>query len=176
MSYSQQGEASNSAPAPSAAEVYDTTRFGELYYGSRQPRVHDLCLAATFLIQIFERAGIPFAFLGGWAMYMRGSPRQTQDVDIAVGTTMENLTTLLLQCSRQGDLAQQRINSLTNSNPRLSVPLTHGQTSIQIFIHTGGQFDTGYDAYAVSADIVISGMSSLSYKAEGYQIIYMPTC
>ncbi|PMD31529.1 hypothetical protein L207DRAFT_591481 [Hyaloscypha variabilis F] len=136
MSYSQQGEASNSTPAPSAAEVYDTTRFGELYYGSRQPRVHDLCLAATFLIQIFERAGIPFAFLGGWAMYMRGSPRQTQDVDIAVGTTMENLTTLLLQ---------------------LSVPLTHGQTSIQIFIHTGGQFDTGYDAYAVSTDIVIGG-------------------
>jgi hypothetical protein len=100
MSYSQQGEASNSTPAPSAAEVYDTTRFGELYYGSREPQVNDLCLAARFLIQIFENE-FPFAFLGGWAMYMRGSPRQTQDVDIVVGTTMERLKALLLQCSRQ---------------------------------------------------------------------------
>ncbi|KAH8745934.1 hypothetical protein BGZ57DRAFT_836685 [Hyaloscypha finlandica] len=138
MSYSQEGEASNSTPAPQA-EVYDTTRFGELYYGSREPQINELGLAARFLIQVFEYYRIPFAFFGGWAMYMRGSPRQTQDVDIAVGTTMEYLKAILLQCSR------------------LSVPAIHGQTSIQIFVHTGGQFDTGYRAYAVSADIIING-------------------
>lgn len=53
------------------------------------------------------------------------------------------------------------------------MPAIHGQTSIEIFVHTGGQFDTGYRAYAVSADIIINGMSSLSYKAEGYQSIYL---
>jgi hypothetical protein len=99
MSYSQEGEASNSTPAPQA-EVYDTTRFGELYYGSRQPEINELGLAARFMIQVFEHYRIPFAFLGGWAMYMRGSRRQTQDVDIAVGTTMEYLKAILLQCSR----------------------------------------------------------------------------
>jgi hypothetical protein len=99
MSSSQQGEASTSTPAP-LAEVYDTTRFGELYYGSRAPETNDLCLAARFMIQIFEYYRIPFAFLGGWAMYVRGSPRRTQDVDIAVGTTMEYLKAILLQISR----------------------------------------------------------------------------
>jgi hypothetical protein len=99
MSSSQQGEASTSTPAP-LAEVYDTTRFGELYYGSRAPEINDLCLAARFMIQIFEYYRIPFAFLGGWAMYVRGSPRRTQDVDIAVGTTVEYLKAILLQISR----------------------------------------------------------------------------
>ena len=100
MSDSQEGEASNAALPAQQAEVYDTTRFGELYYGSREPQINELGLAARFMIQVFEYYRIPFAFFGGWAMYMRGSPRQTQDVDIAVGTTMEYLKAILLQCSR----------------------------------------------------------------------------
>jgi len=82
------------------AEIYDTDRFGELYYASRQLTQNHLFLAAVHLAQICQSANIVYAFLGGWTVRLRGGSRETQDVDITVGTTMELFKKALLQMPR----------------------------------------------------------------------------
>jgi hypothetical protein len=88
---------SSTAAAPVAsAEIYDTDRFGELYYGSREPDPRNLGLAARFMISLFRRHDITFALLGGWAIFLRGGTRSTEDVDFTVATTMDHLKEAML--------------------------------------------------------------------------------
>ncbi|PQK17448.1 hypothetical protein BB8028_0007g06430 [Beauveria bassiana] len=116
------------ASSPPTAEVYNTTRFEELYEGSLSPAMENLALASLFLLRLFQRHKIPSAFLGGWAVYLRGGPRMTQDVDIAVATSMSRLKT------------------------------NHGQTCIQIFVHTGMPRDQeSATPSTVSVDVIIQG-------------------
>lgn len=82
------------------AEVYDTTRFGELYYASRTPATTKLALAAKYVTEVFAYYQTPYAIIGGWAIFLRGSRRDTQDVDITVGVTMEHLKQILLADAR----------------------------------------------------------------------------
>lgn len=87
----------------SAAEVYDTNRFSDLYHASRRPSPQHLGLAARFLIALFGSHSVFYAFLGGWAVYLRGGGRRTEDVDVSVATSMESLTAILLleeRCDR----------------------------------------------------------------------------
>ncbi|RMJ09166.1 hypothetical protein CDV36_011223 [Fusarium kuroshium] len=124
------------------AEIYDTDRFGELYYASREPSRQNLALGARYLNDLFAFYQVPFAFLGGWAVYLRGGQRRTQDVDIAVATTMENLKAILM------------------TQARVCFPQTHGAACAQIFIHTGGQWDQDFPnsrCLAISADVIITG-------------------
>lgn len=86
----------------SAAEVYDTNRFSDLYHASRRPLPQHLGLAARFLIALFGSHSVFYAFLGGWAVYLRGGGRMTEDVDVSVATSMESLTAILLQEERCG--------------------------------------------------------------------------
>ncbi|CAK7227936.1 hypothetical protein SCUCBS95973_006712 [Sporothrix curviconia] len=125
------------------AEIYDTDRFAELYRVSQDPPLASLGLAARFLVSFFQTNGIAFAFLGGWAVYLRGGWRRTQDVDICVNTTMEHLKSLLLR------------------ERRLCVPQIHGLTCIQVFVHTGVGWDDvhfpGTPYVPISVDIIING-------------------
>ncbi|KAM3522626.1 hypothetical protein NHJ13051_005569 [Beauveria bassiana] len=128
------------ASSPPTAEVYNTTQFEELYKGSLSPAMENLALASRFLLRLFQQHKIPSAFLGGWAVYLRGGPRMTQDVDIAVATSMSRLKTVLL------------------GEERLCFPENHGQTCIQIFVHTGMPWDQGSaNPYTVRADAIIQG-------------------
>ncbi|KGQ03940.1 hypothetical protein BBAD15_g10832 [Beauveria bassiana D1-5] len=128
------------ASSPPTAEVYNTTRFEELYKGSLRPAMENLALASLFLLRLFQRHEIPSAFLGGWAVYLRGGPRMTQDVDIAVATSMSRLKTVLL------------------GEERVCFPENHGQTCIQIFVHTGMSWDQeSATPYTVSVDVIIQG-------------------
>lgn len=81
---------------PGAAEVYDTNRFSQLYQASRRPSPEHLGLAADFLFSLFDRHSIRFAFLGGWAVYLRGGTRRTEDVDLSVDMSMDGLTAILM--------------------------------------------------------------------------------
>lgn len=83
-------------PDVAMAEIYNTDRFAELYYAARNAPMGNVGLAARFLIELFRRNSIAFAFIGGWAIHLRGNTRATEDVDIAVGTNMENLKEILL--------------------------------------------------------------------------------
>lgn len=86
----------SSSTAAASAEIYDTDRSGELYYGSREPDQRNLGLAARFMISLFERHNITFALLGGWAVFLRGNTRTTEDVDFTVATTMDLLKAAML--------------------------------------------------------------------------------
>jgi hypothetical protein len=77
------------------AEVYHTDRFAVLFPESQNPPVEHLGLAGRFLRQLFAAYDIPVAFVGGWAIYLRGSGRQTNDVDITVGCAMPDLMDVL---------------------------------------------------------------------------------
>jgi len=78
------------------AEIYDTDRFGELYHGSRNPPLENLGLAARYMISLFRKHSIPFAILGGWAVYLRSGQRRTEHVDITVACSMEDLRSALM--------------------------------------------------------------------------------
>ncbi|EPS28780.1 hypothetical protein POX_f07858 [Penicillium oxalicum] len=124
------------------AEIYNTDRFAELYYPSNTADLLQLGLAARFIASLLEAHQITYAFIGGWAVYLRGGRRRTQDIDITVATTMDHLKHILI--------AQSRIH----------FPLTHGRTSVQVFIDTGRSVDGEFPHVpdlAVSMDIVISG-------------------
>ena len=146
--------------ASMAAEIYDTDRFAELYYGSRNPPTPNLGLAARYLISLFQRWSIPFAFLGGWAVYLRGGWRQTQDVDVAVACSMEDLKTVMMLEPRYVTATADRDKYPDGGVPSIRIPQIHGTTSIQIFIFTGGRWDSDFanvTEYTVSIDIIING-------------------
>lgn len=82
------------------ADLYDTNRFGELYYASRQPTSNHLFLAAQHLAHVFLNVGVAHAFLGGWTIRLRGGTRDTQDVDVTVETSMGALKRILLRMPR----------------------------------------------------------------------------
>ncbi|KAI9891986.1 MAG: hypothetical protein M1814_002181 [Vezdaea aestivalis] len=121
------------------AEVYDTTRFGELYYASQNPPTDNLGLACKYLIELSSRNQIEIAVHGGWALFLRGGNRNTNDVDLAVHASMEDLIKVLKQ------------------ENRLCIPKRYGKTCLTIFVHTGGTWDNGYVACAVYVDLIIGG-------------------
>jgi hypothetical protein len=82
------------------AEIYDTDRFAELYYPSNSADLLQLGLAARFIASLFEAHQITYAFIGGWAVYLRGGRRRTQDIDITVATSMDHLKQILTAQSR----------------------------------------------------------------------------
>lgn len=82
------------------AEIYDTDRFAELYYPSNTAEIMQLGLAARFITNLFESNQITYAFIGGWAVYLRGASRTTRDIDISVTTSMDHLRQILMAQSR----------------------------------------------------------------------------
>lgn len=138
--------AASSEPSSSStvigAEIYDTDRFGTLYYGSRNPPIANLGLAAAYMISLFRRHKITFAFMGGWAVFLRGGQRSTQDIDLTVAGSMDDVKAIMLQ------------------EQRLCIPQIHGATAIQVFAWTGGSWDPdspNAGQFAVSIDIIIGG-------------------
>lgn len=82
------------------AEIYNTDRFAELYYPSNTAEIMQLGLAGRFIATLFEERQITYAFIGGWAVYLRGGSRTTRDIDISVTCTMDHLREILMAQSR----------------------------------------------------------------------------
>jgi hypothetical protein len=47
------------------------------------------------MVQLLGNHDIPYAIMGGFSLRIRGSPRLTVDVDLAVGATMQQLRAAL---------------------------------------------------------------------------------
>ncbi|KAM3541833.1 hypothetical protein ARSEF1564_005264 [Beauveria bassiana] len=139
------------ASSPPTAEVYNTTRFEELYKGSLSPAMEDLALASLFLLRLFQQHGIPSAFIGGWAVYLRGGPRMTRDVDIAVATSMSRLKTVLLGEASADVIIQGNLGTPANLTDGITqiVPVPAG-THIQQapVLEIVYQFNAKLHAYA----------------------------
>ncbi|KAF2762092.1 hypothetical protein EJ05DRAFT_496964 [Pseudovirgaria hyperparasitica] len=142
------------------AEIYDTDRFAQLYYAEGLT-LDNLALAARFLNTLFFMGDIESAFVGGWALLLRGNTRQTRDIDIAVGTDMPTLKAYLVQ------------------QARVCFPQTHGESTVTIFVQTGKSFDADYPDvvdYPVYVDIIISGyLNTPRPLHEGTEFIFPET-
>ena len=56
--------------------------------------------AAKFVTELLEKSGLEHALMGGYALYVSGSERTTENIDIAVGASMRELWKLVIPESR----------------------------------------------------------------------------
>ena len=56
--------------------------------------------AADFIIGLLERNGVNYAVMGGYALSVAGSERTTDNIDIAVDTSMKELWRMVMPETR----------------------------------------------------------------------------
>lgn len=66
--------------------------------------IHDVCNA-------LEKAKIPYAIVGGYAVALHGALRGTIDIDIVINWTLENLRKVEIGLNQLGLISQLPINS-----------------------------------------------------------------
>ena len=57
--------------------------------------------ARDYIFGLLERHGFQAALMGGYSLFLRGSPRRTIDIDVAVRATMLNLESAVQHEQRQ---------------------------------------------------------------------------
>jgi len=95
-------------PLPQAQQPAGTYTYQEtanLTAQSQSAGPNHLTAAADYITQLFQTEGIPHALMGGFSLQLRGSPRNTFDVDIAVGCDMGQLIAVLSSQDRYIDLS-----------------------------------------------------------------------
>ena len=75
--------------------TYTHEQLGALLRPASRADLQQLVSAADFMSRVFQANEVPYAFMGGFALRLRGSDRETRDVDIAVGCTMLRLIEVL---------------------------------------------------------------------------------
>ncbi|KAF2828479.1 hypothetical protein CC86DRAFT_241231, partial [Ophiobolus disseminans] len=102
-----------------------------------------LVAAAELMSQVFQANSIPYAFMGGFALKLRGSTRDTHDVDVAVGCTM------------------QRLIEVLSGQSRVRRPAGPTSGVMRVFVLVGGQMNPGIPELWVAVDIILRGTCSL---------------
>lgn len=77
-------------PAPPAG-TYSVAENEAMLAQSKTATNNHLVAAADYITRLFEANEVPFAIMGGFSMNIRGSIRETYDVDVAVGCDMNKL-------------------------------------------------------------------------------------
>ncbi|KAF2691387.1 hypothetical protein K458DRAFT_353109 [Lentithecium fluviatile CBS 122367] len=98
-----------------------------------------LIAAADFVSQVFRANNIPFALMGGFALKLRGSNRDTHDVDVAVGCTM------------------QRLIEVLSAQSRVRRPAGPTSGVMKVFVRVGGQLNPGVSELWVAVDMILRG-------------------
>ncbi|WEW55166.1 hypothetical protein PRK78_000595 [Emydomyces testavorans] len=129
------------ANVPQASRTYTVDQGFALASASAHAGFRHLLSAADFISQLLRGRNIPFAIMGGFSLGLRGSQRQTHDVDIATGCNMGQLI--------QAIAGQQRI--LRPAGPVSGV--------MRIYVQTGGDIDPGIPDLYVMVDLILSGGS-----------------
>ncbi|RDL37584.1 uncharacterized protein BP5553_05017 [Venustampulla echinocandica] len=102
--------------------------------------VAHLCSAADFLARVFEVNNVPFAFMGGYSLWLRGSNRHTNDIDLTVGCDMNHLINII------------------KSQQRILRPQGPVSGTIRLFVRTGGVIENqGLPDLFTEADVMLSG-------------------
>lgn len=85
---------SQRAPDPQVQQptgTYNAEQGFQLSALAHEARIGNLIAAADHIIEIFQAFGIPYSLMGGFSLNMRGSQRNTYDVDVAIGCEMVQL-------------------------------------------------------------------------------------
>lgn len=67
---------------------------------SRNATPAELAQARDYLIQILQANNVPYAFMGGYSLVLRGSQRPTNDIDIAIQANQLELQAVVTPQSR----------------------------------------------------------------------------
>lgn len=91
---------SRSQPTQQQPGTYTHEQQQVLIIAANRALTSQLLAAADLVSQVFQANDIPYALMGGLALKLRGSTRDTQDVDVAVECTMQRLIEVLSTQSR----------------------------------------------------------------------------
>ncbi|PMD64203.1 uncharacterized protein K444DRAFT_714034, partial [Hyaloscypha bicolor E] len=110
---------------------------------SHQTELSHLILAADHITGIFQTGGISYALIGGFSLQLRGSPPNTFDVHVAVGSSMRQLIELFIL------------------HPHVLCPLGPVSGVMRIWVRTGGDHNPGQGIREldVGVDIILPGGS-----------------
>ncbi|KAF2490757.1 hypothetical protein BU16DRAFT_565687 [Lophium mytilinum] len=95
--------------------------------------------ALQTMTRVFQANNIAFAIMGGFALKLRGSTRDTRDVDIALGCTM------------------QRLIEVLSAQPRIRRPAGPTSGVMRVFVKVGGQLTPGIPELWVMVDLILRG-------------------
>jgi hypothetical protein len=79
---------------PTKASTYNADQLSKLEEDSQLASDVHIVYAADHVVQVLNDNNIPYAIMGGFSLRLRGNPRNTFDVDLAVGTNMLKLRTV----------------------------------------------------------------------------------
>ncbi|KAI9836120.1 MAG: hypothetical protein M1819_001736 [Sarea resinae] len=82
------------------SQLYTSQQQHQLEAYSRNATLTQLVRTADYMSRVLSGSAISFAFMGGFALNLRGSTRETHDVDIAVGCNMLTLLQTLTPLDR----------------------------------------------------------------------------
>lgn len=101
-------------------------------------------LAAEYLRRLFATKSVCAAFIGGWAMHLRGSERRTYGVDLVV--ECDSLMVVGILCDAPRSVFFYLVPGTILTEGRLIVPIPTPASSIdpqvvRFFVNTGGNWD-----------------------------------
>jgi predicted nucleotidyltransferase len=82
------------------ADRYTYDQFEGLMARSRGATLEELAEARDYLILILQTNNVLYAFMGGYSLVLRGSPRPTSDIDIAIQVNQLELRAVVTPQSR----------------------------------------------------------------------------
>jgi hypothetical protein len=82
------------------ADRYTYDQFEGCMARSRDATPAELAQARDYLIQILQANNVPYAFMGGYSLVLRGSQRPTNDIDIALQATQLELQAVVTPQSK----------------------------------------------------------------------------
>ncbi|PQE20285.1 hypothetical protein CJF30_00001585 [Rutstroemia sp. NJR-2017a BBW] len=107
---------------------------------SRGPSNENLVSAASFVTQLLNKEGINYALMGAFALQCFGSNRNTNNVDIAVDTSMKRLWQII------------------EPEDRLVIPQSRLVADVmKIFVRTGPGYDHCKDTKLIEVEMISPG-------------------
>jgi predicted nucleotidyltransferase len=82
------------------ADRYTYDQFERCMARSREVTAAELAQARDYLIQVLQTNHVPYAFMGGYSLVLRGSQRPTNDIDIAIQANQLELQAVVTPQSR----------------------------------------------------------------------------
>jgi len=123
------------------------------------PPMENLMSACIHIVELLRSANLNFAVMGGFGLRLRGSPRPTRDIDVAVEARMAQLWPLVEPQTRCDLTDQKSLETFEIADEsRLTIPNTKMIEGVmKIFVKTGPEYDHCVKSMRIEVDLIICG-------------------
>ncbi|KAI9710294.1 MAG: hypothetical protein M1820_002788 [Bogoriella megaspora] len=128
-----------SQPQSAPANTYSAEQGSALALTAQNAGDKHLVAAADYIVQVFQANNIKYAIMGGFSLMLRGNKRETHDVDVAIGCTM------------------QRLKEVLSPQARILRPAGPVAGVMRVFIKVGGQYNAGLTELNTEVDLILRG-------------------